>query len=208
MPHLSRFFRNMRSRLKSTVSALNGSPSWKVTPRRSANSQVRSLTGFQRQRQPRHRLALAVDVDQALEHLADVVGADRAHADARVHVGRVVGEGDDQLGVGVDRHPVDAVGLGPAPAEHPSAGPAHAPGSASVGGAPWRELGRISARLITPAAHRVNRAAGPSRSTDPAESRYEQVLSLSAVRSPGRDGDGATRRARSRRRCGRDSITP
>ena len=122
MPHRSRFFRNIRSRLKSTVSALNGSPSWKrdaAAQRELPGEVVDRLPG---QRQARHWLALAVDVHQALEHLADVVGADRAHAEPRVHVGRVVGEGDDQLGVGVDRHPVDAGGRGPPGSEGQQAG--------------------------------------------------------------------------------------
>ena len=59
-----------------------------------------------RERQPGHGAALRVDVDEALVHLADVVRADRAHADARIHVGRVVGERDDELGVGIDRDAV------------------------------------------------------------------------------------------------------
>jgi hypothetical protein len=42
----------MRSRLKSTVSALNASPLWKVTPRRRVNSHVRSFTGFQESARP------------------------------------------------------------------------------------------------------------------------------------------------------------
>src|SRR5439155_267647 len=60
-----------------------------------------------RKGQARHGAAVRIHVDQALEHLADVVGANRAHPDARVHVVGVVGEGDDQLGVRVDRDTVD-----------------------------------------------------------------------------------------------------
>jgi hypothetical protein len=52
MPHLSRFFRNIRSRLKRTVSALKGSPSWKRTPWRSVNSQRFSLTARQASASP------------------------------------------------------------------------------------------------------------------------------------------------------------
>ena len=58
--------------------------------------------GLPRERQARHRATLGVHVDQALEHLTDVVRANRAHADARVHVGGVVSERDHQLGVGID----------------------------------------------------------------------------------------------------------
>src|SRR4029453_10156034 len=39
--------------------------------------------GLPRKRQPRRGTALRVDVDQALEHLTDVVRANRANADAR-----------------------------------------------------------------------------------------------------------------------------
>ena len=55
------------------------------------------------QGQPGHGLALRVDVDEALEDLADVGRADRAHADPRVHVGGVVGHRHHQLGLGIGR---------------------------------------------------------------------------------------------------------
>ena len=52
IPCLSRLRRNMRSRLKSTVSALNASPSWNFTPRRRLNSHAVSPTGFQARASP------------------------------------------------------------------------------------------------------------------------------------------------------------
>ena len=103
MPHLSRFFLNMRSRLKSRVSALNGSPSWKRTPGRRRELPGGVAHRLPRHGQARHRAPLGIRVDEALEHLPDIGRSHRAHAEPRVHVLGVVGHGDDQLGLGVDR---------------------------------------------------------------------------------------------------------
>ena len=64
------------------------------------------------QGQPGHGLAVRVDVDEALEDLADVGRADRAHADPRVHVGGVVGHRHHQLGLGIGRLSVGRGGHG------------------------------------------------------------------------------------------------
>jgi hypothetical protein len=66
--------------------------------------------GLPGQREPRHRLALRVDVHQTLEDLADVGRADRAHADPGIHVVRVVRHRDDELRLGVDSRGVDGRG--------------------------------------------------------------------------------------------------
>ena len=66
----------------------------------------RELPGERAHRLPgegeaRHRLAPGVDVHEALVDLPDIRGADGAHPDARVHVRGVIGEGYDELALGI-----------------------------------------------------------------------------------------------------------
>jgi hypothetical protein len=70
-----------------------------------------------------HRLALGVHVDEALVDLADIVRSGGAHAEARVHVGRVVGHRHHQLGVRIDGGAVES--LGPARGRGQRDDPAH-----------------------------------------------------------------------------------
>ena len=89
------------------MSALNGSPSWKVTPVRSVNSHVRSSTGFHGERQARHRLALRGPRPPGSRRPGGCSSSGSSPCRSGVHVVRVVGERDHELRLGVDRRAVD-----------------------------------------------------------------------------------------------------